>query len=270
MTDTVLPAPHEPVIDTQTGLMRKPWYDYFNQGNITLNDSTSVMPTSRGGTGQSTPSEAVGELIQATTTLNPPDRIADTVGVYDASLDTGAQTPMYAVSGMVVLASGALSSQATLSLALDDTGYSNFHSFKLIMSNVQPASDAVKPFIRFSDDGGATFEADAADYAWTCYDSDTGAGSGDVSDSEIELFGTSDVGNAANEGIDLQLTIYNPGSTGDTRVTWEAVWNRAADGGMFWGVGGGAMLVAGVSTDVRFLFSAGNINSGRYTLVGIE
>ena len=51
--------------------------------------TSGTLPVSRGGTGQTTEAEAVGELIQALTADATPDNAADYVATYDASADTG-------------------------------------------------------------------------------------------------------------------------------------------------------------------------------------
>jgi hypothetical protein len=51
--------------------------------------TVNTLPVARGGTGQTTEAEAVGELIQALTADATPDNAADYIATYDASADTG-------------------------------------------------------------------------------------------------------------------------------------------------------------------------------------
>jgi hypothetical protein len=211
-----------------------------------------------GGTGQSTAAEAIGELTQACTEDTTPDRLLDMAAVYDASADTGSKVALWRLAGQAVLASGSMSG-GSLDLPLDLTGYSNFKLFKLYLLNAIPATDGAAAWLRFSDDGGATFEADAADYQF-------GGDIADASDSEIEL--SAGIGNDTGEQAAFEVTIFNPAGAGRTQILSTGVYLGTAGGINHVNVAGGA-LVAGASTDVRFMFSTGNITSGTYTLVGI-
>lgn len=51
--------------------------------------TTGTLPVARGGTGQTTEAEAVGELIEACTADATPDNAADYIATYDASAETG-------------------------------------------------------------------------------------------------------------------------------------------------------------------------------------
>jgi hypothetical protein len=182
---------------------------------------------------------------------------------------TGATGPTGPTGSVAVLASGTLSSQATLDIPVDT--YTTYKTFKLYLYSVMPVTDGAFPWIRVSDDGGATFEADAADYGWELDGSvsaGTGFAGGDVSDSEIQLE-SGGVGNARGEGCGWEITILNPAGSGTTRFHWVGhVINTA--GGLANIMGAGRTLVAGASTDIRFMFSTGNISSGGWSLVGIQ
>jgi hypothetical protein len=81
-------------------------------------DVVAPLPVARGGTGQITAAEAVGELIQALTESTAPDRNIDMVGVWRSTSDTGAKVSLANVAGMAFLASGAIGSTNALSLDL--------------------------------------------------------------------------------------------------------------------------------------------------------
>src|SRR3990167_846884 len=159
-----------------------------------------------------------------------------------------------------ILSSGALATNApTLSLAMST--FPQCKIFKLYLYSIMPETDATIPWLRFSDDGGATYEADAADYGWDFDGSVTGTAidTGDASDSEIEL--SDAVGNATGEGCGFEITILNPAGAGTTRCHWNG--HRVDGSGVFAHItGAGRALVAGGSTHVRFLFSTDDIASG--------
>lgn len=227
-----------------------------------------LVPVSAGGTGQTTEAEALGEMIQAMSEDSSPDRQLDFASVYDASADTGKKVALYNVAGMAVLASGSASAASALDLALD--GYTQFKFFKLLLYDIVAATDGVILWLRFSDDGGVTFEAGAADYAWTYHGSNDSGGAhtdADASDAQIQLSGTRTLGNAANEEANCEITIFNPAGSSTTIVNWHISF-ITTDGSLLDGVGSGRMLVAGASTDVRILLSSDTVTLG-YTLLGI-
>jgi hypothetical protein len=221
------------------------------------------------GTWKAFTSVDLGALIHAQSEDTNPDRIADFTTIRDTSGSDGNKVALWRLSGMVVLASGTLSNQATLDIPLDTTGYSNFRNFKLILNSLLPATDAANLFMRVSDDGGSTFEADASDYAWVYNSTNLASGpsltiAGDGADSEIEIFGTVDNVEACN----VEISIYNPAANAKLWATWAG--NFVSGAGTLVDVtGSGRSLVSAVTTDIRILFSSGNIASGFWTLIGI-
>jgi hypothetical protein len=241
-------------------------------GSIDLSQAaatTGTLPVGSGGTGQVTEAEAIGELTQALTEDTTPDRQLDFAAVYDASADTGKKVALYNVAGSAVLASGTISAAATLDIALD--GLTQFKSFRLILRDIVPATDGAFPWARVSDDGGSTFEADASDYAWG-YNEDELASvesktfTGDGADSEIQLSGA--VGSTSPEHCSFIIDFQNPhGTTLSKEFTWTG-FKLDASAAKFGVTGSGLFVATDDITDIRFLFSTGNITSGSYTLIG--
>lgn len=165
-----------------------------------------------------------------------------------------------------VLKTGTITNAATLDLNLKENIQCKI--YKLVLYSIMPETDGQVPYLRFSDDNAASYEADAADYAWDFDGSSAGTAidTGDASDSEIELSGA--IGNASGEGCGFEITILNPAGSGTTRFHWIG---HSIDGsGNFANIAGaGRTLVAGPSTHVRFLFASGAIVSGGYTFIGI-
>jgi hypothetical protein len=58
---TKIPAPRTPVIDQNSGDMTPAWYRYFYNVFVTLGEGSGVLPTNRGGTGQT--SYTNGQLL---------------------------------------------------------------------------------------------------------------------------------------------------------------------------------------------------------------
>jgi hypothetical protein len=175
------------------------------------------------------------------------------------------------VNGYAVIASGLIASASSLDLALD--GHTQYKTFKLILRDIVPASDGATPGIRGSDDGGGTFEADASDYKWVVFHTEMATANndfsfGDGADSRIEL--SIGVGSSAGEFCNFEITLDNPqGTTLSKLFKWEGFATSTA-GEHFAVTGTGMFLSAAAMTDIRFLFSSGNIASGSYTLIGIK
>lgn len=226
------------------------------------------LSVANGGTGQTTASEAVGELIQALSTMSTIDRVADLVAAYDASTDSGAAMQAWQVAGMAVLAKGTVAAGTTaLELPLDNTGYSNFRNFKLYVRAIPAGTSNIEPWLRMSDDGGATFEADASDYTYSAAQAEsTGVVTPLVAadDSKIVLGQVVLTGEPAH----FDITIYSPASTAPCAINWHA--SFIPEAAAFYSVHGGGMMVSSVDvTDIQFRFSTGTW-SGSYTLIGME
>jgi hypothetical protein len=159
---------------------------------------------------------------------------------------------------------------ATATIDIDLTPYTSHRGIRVTFWDFVPATDNVNLFMRFSDDGGSTFEADAADYFWLeTYAAAAGVFEiTDTSDSSIQI-GSVGIGSTTYERIVyMEVTIVNPQGTGFTNTYWHGS-VYASDGITYHIQGTGAALVAGASTDVRFLFSTGNMESGYYTVEAI-
>lgn len=170
-----------------------------------------------------------------------------------------------AAAKVEVITSGTVSAAATLDL----TGMSSdYRMCELVFDGFRPATDNQSLYLRLSDDAGATYEADASDYAWA-RDGDTeaagGSETGDDADTEIEIY--AGAGDLAAEQLSGHIRFYNPGGSGVTNVSWSVMGQNATP--IFVLVSGaGALQAAGATTAMRLLFASGNIAAGNYTLYG--
>jgi hypothetical protein len=167
-----------------------------------------------------------------------------------------------------LLASGTVAAAATLDLVL--TAYTAFRGIRIELSGFRPATDASTLFMRFSTDGGSTYDAAAANYSWAFKFAATNTIEGignSAGDTEIELgFG---VGNASNRGGNWSIKLMNQTSTAFySRATYDATYMDNAGVGLWLG-GMGQRLAAQDTDAVRFLFSAGNIAEGKYAVYGL-
>ena len=159
---------------------------------------------------------------------------------------------------VVAVEAGAVAAAATLDIAVGST----YDLYEIDLINMIPVTVNVAPWIRFSQSG--SFLSGGSDYLWGI----TGPGN-DESDSEITLSGN--VGNNADEGINVTVRVFRPGVSAIQKTcTWFGVYRTSVP--VTTGVVGGGRLLANTNAidGVRFLFSSGNIASGYYAVRGIR
>jgi hypothetical protein len=159
-----------------------------------------------------------------------------------------------------LIASGALSSQATLDIPLDgDT----WDEVEISLIDIVPATDVVELFMRF--DQGAGVLSGASDYQWASMRNATAAT--DTADSEIRI--SDSLGSTAGERLTVKVHLYRPG---DADLIKAAHWTggQRNNGAAANTIVGWGELIANDNaiTDVQFLMSSGDIASGYYYAVG--
>lgn len=154
---------------------------------------------------------------------------------------------------------------AEATLDIDISGYEAVR----IVGWLAPATDNVTPKILFSNDGGSSFRTGASDYSWVyTYRSSSGSGGGgqDGADSEIE-WGLQ-AGNAAGEVYSFDMMVIAPSdASGYTTITGTGFLSIAA-GNVLLMTFSGRVETAEVNDAIRFLYSAGNVASGRVMVYG--
>lgn len=167
------------------------------------------------------------------------------------------------------------SATASSSASITFTGLSSsYFAYAIYMSDVVPATDNVELWMRLSDDGGSTYEADTGDYQWQMSGSQ-GAGSqiqdGSTSDTKMVLTGNTSaviLGTGTEEQLSGRVVIYDPSTSQPTKITGELYWKNsgaqstvATCGGIFAGTA--------AADAVQLLMSSGNIASGNFKLYGL-
>lgn len=191
------------------------------------------------------------------------DKGAGTLNVASGLFDGGFRT------GMALLTSGTVAAAATLDLVL--TSYTGFRGLILELSGFVPATDGADLWMRFSTDGGATYDAAGYDYA-VAVQADNAGINNSRSGSDTKIIIAPSVGFSANEGVNVSIKILNQTATAFwSRAHWSGylIDNTATPVGnaIF---GGGAREAAQDTDAVRFLFSAGNITAGNYAIYGLR
>lgn len=171
--------------------------------------------------------------------------------------------------GMVLLTSGVVGDgAATLDIPL--TSYTSYSAIVIQLENVVPATDNVALNMRFSTDGGSTYETGASDYGWGYNVSAATPFVQDAADSEITI--AEDIGNVSTEGASFKVELIKPFlTTHHTRAIWLGyAAGNAGDANVF--SGAGARLATQDTDAVRFLWSSGNFAAsvpGTYRVYGI-
>lgn len=203
------------------------------------------------------------KVINLLTADTSPDPTADYVVTFDASAAAAKKVLLGDLGAWEEISRQTVSAVASADFTLP-AGYS---VFCLTVIGVAPATDNVQPWLRFSDDNGSTFEADASDYSWTSSGAASSGIESSTGDTEIELRGAA--GNAVAEALSMHIYIFDALDAAKrtavyaTGVTIDAT-------GAYPGIvaTGGAMNTASSDEAVRFMFSSGNIASGTLVLRG--
>ena len=182
----------------------------------------------------------------------------------------------WATPGMVLLTSGTVSSAATLDIVL--TGYTGFRGLKFLLTGFLPVTDDVDLWMRFSTDGGSTYDTTSYSYAATftsdsagtsTFASTGGAGSAQIAVARSPTVGQSISNVAAEGGASCDIDLFNQTNTSrHPAVIFASEWFGATTTSHFISNGGGRRQVAQDVDAVRFLFESGNISAGAYAVYG--
>jgi hypothetical protein len=164
-----------------------------------------------------------------------------------------------------LLGTASPSAAATVNFTL--TGWTNadYIAYKVMLAHVAPATDNVTLQLRTSTDGGSTYDSGASDYAWQRVEITTNIP--DVADSQIDLIRF--MGNAADETISGEVTLFNPAAAQFGTVTWKLIGKNTA-GSVITSEGSGQRLSAANVDAFQFFFSSGNVASGELRLYGLK
>jgi hypothetical protein len=171
-------------------------------------------------------------------------------------------------AGTAMLASGTVSSAATLDIVL--TAHAGYRGLVLVISDFLPATDGAAIWVRFSTDGGATYDATGYNYAFYVV-SDTPASAAGGSGSANQIVIAASVGSASTEGYYGEIKLFNRTSA----ARWSRIFHQGAyidSGGTPLGrsiTGSGAREAAQDTDAIRIMCGSGDIASASWSLHGI-
>jgi len=161
--------------------------------------------------------------------------------------------------------------EASASASLTQTGLdSTYDTYAIVISDLVPASDNQKLWLRVGDSGG--IDSGASDYGYhrmnVSHVSNLYVGEVNATSSEIVI--TGGVGSTAGEGAGAVLFIHRPGDGSAVPIisgTWTCIdLNTVTLGGTVHA----QRLSVITLTQVNILFASGNIASGRMSVYGIS
>jgi hypothetical protein len=199
---------------------------------------------------------------------------ADTVEVMSV------ETEAAAAGGGSLTLIGTSTASTSASLTVTGLDYSDTASYIIVGDDLHPATDGVEGYIRLGDSSG--IDSGASDYKWAAGVTISGGSTGtdtaaptydqDSADSQIQLNkpATGGSGNATGEGMSFHFTLHAgrgaeqyPTLGGDYTVMST---NTQSQSGRVIG-----NRTAAITLDrVQFLFSSGDIVSGRFTVWGLK
>lgn len=172
------------------------------------------------------------------------------------------------------IASSLAASSATVDFVFSTAANSSFPAYLLTIANLAPQTDGTSVYLRFSEDGGGTFNASSTAYGYcginlTDVDNTVvGVSSGAVGQIAVSL--GSNVGSAAGESASFAINFYDPSNTlWNKRTSFIGSTKNAAGNGASLSGQGEYASTAAVNA-LRILMSSGNINTGKFTLYGMR
>lgn len=171
--------------------------------------------------------------------------------------------------GLRLLASGTVSSATSLDIVL--TSYTAYRGIKIFLYDFIPVTDAVSLGMRVSTDGGANYDTSGYEYHLNLSRGGTNFPAGSTSADRILLTFSTTCGNGAAEGGDWEVTLLSQTNAAKWfRCTYMAAYiSSDATPLLDAAIGGGSRDTAQDVDAIRFLFSSGNISSGKYAVYGL-
>lgn len=166
----------------------------------------------------------------------------------------------------------AASNSATLDFTTCLTN-SSYHEFEIRFTSIIPATDAVKPLLRMSTNGGSTYDSSAV-YSWNSAAAVVGGVSGNggadtATQTSIAL--SNSITNTANYTFNGRFTLFDPANASAYKSVLGLGISRVSSGDsriIGWWDSGTYQVLTAVNA-FRILMSSGNITSGTVTCYGV-
>ena len=174
-----------------------------------------------------------------------------------------------AAGGFRFISSADVANDATVEFTGFDA--SKYDAYKLVYSNVIPATDSAGLDMQFSSDGGSTWATGASDYTYlrVGWAGDPVTTYNNTTTTKIRL-NVYAIGSAANEdGVSGEVNIHGPHLVKRTLTTGNQVGMGSNNGLPISALSWGRRNSAVATNAVRLLASSGNLESGTITMYGM-
>lgn len=219
-----------------------------------------------------------GELITWSAAGAPTTVAVGTSGHVLTSNGAGAAPTFQAAAAggggdWTLISSATASASATVDFTTSIS--STYHAYKIIVSNLVPATDSVEFLMRVSTDGGVSWVATGS-YGWRVHGATASAYTqAAADDTSISLCSTSlatlTLGTGAGEEAGMEILVLDPSNSGHhTQVYAQAGYKIAVNGAHSINVSHGSYNADTAVDGFRFLMSSGNIASGEFRLYGLS
>lgn len=167
--------------------------------------------------------------------------------------------------GLVLLNSGSVSNSSTLPIVL--TSYTRFRGLRLLIYGVRPATNEVDLLLRFSTNGGSSYDSSGYAYAGILNNSDFAFEEmNSVSDSNIVL--TINQSNTSTQCVNGHIELLNQSSTTFfPSCTWDLTGSNPSGHRLHF-TGSGWRETAMDVDAIQLRFSSGNMAVGSWALYG--
>lgn len=206
----------------------------------------------------------VSGVVEAATTA---EMTAGIAGKYPDAAKVKAHTDAIVIGSKILLETQTAASDATIEFT---TGIdATYKRYEIEITDLVIQTDATSFRMRTSTDGGSTFDSGAGNYNWAkiMFLATTNATDAIASDTYILL--SPNLGNAAGEKTNVDLTLFDPSAAANTYIGY-SLKGMEANPRVANVVGTGIRSSAADVNAVQFYMSSGNIVSGTFKLYGVK
>ncbi len=182
------------------------------------------------------------------------------------SLAAGTLTATGGASKLVFLSAVTASSSATVSV--ETTFDSTYDEYLLIGNDILPDTDNKNLQMQMKI-GGSYLGTGTYSYHITNLAASASTYSAFASTTDTKIILSNGTGNAANEGVNFVMTIYNPASAAASKQVTVNLTSIDAGGVLYSHNGAASNSGTAALTGLQFSYSTGNIASGTFYLYGI-
>jgi hypothetical protein len=168
----------------------------------------------------------------------------------------------------VLLDEGTFSGSANLDFILST--YTDYKHIKIILTGVRATSGSPNMFMRYSTNGGSSFDSGIVDYYYaqvSAYPTNNSSVSATAGNAMLIENGISSL---TGGGLDLNITLYDWQNSGK-RLNWMGEFVKSSSsGGIVLGRIGGFRNAAQANNAVRFLLSSSTFSNVDYSIYGVR